>query len=194
MDNHISFKAKFIKTSPVKKLSHGIYKKIDASFVELNKNDLKPLYETTSEWNQLFSNAIYNNAQDKLKYCKTRFHLYALTTQKEGFETLQPKKVLGLVEYQEGPRFDEINLLQINPKYKNNERTTKDKLLGIFKKERNQYKNCGKSIIDSLKEMYKTKTINVDSATSSTGFYEKNGFKSIYENGAYYTWSNKKSR
>lgn len=194
MDNSINFTAKFIQTSKVQKLSNRFYKNFDASFVELNRKDLNALEETTKEWDEIFSNAITNNAKNKLRHYKTKFHVYALTTQKENFAELQPKKILGLVEYQEGLGCDEINLLQVNPKYKNYERNFIDKLVNIIKGERVEYKNSGKSILDSLKSIYKNRRIDVDSATAATGFYEKNGFKSIYKNGTNYTWRNKKSR
>ena len=104
MNNNISFTAKFISPATVKKLTpNGKYVDIEVSAVKLaskNKDDLSALEKINKEWGaDTYASNILDEASSTNEFYKDyRPTVYAITTQRDNFEKLEPEKVLGLAE------------------------------------------------------------------------------------------------
>lgn len=171
----INFTANFIKQIQIKRLENDKYKPYNASFIEFdtsNKNDTNVLKEIANNWGESFAQIIYD---DTLNKKDKNFKIYALTTQKNNIKSINYKKILGLLEYNNNfENKGKIEILQTNPK-NISENSNKS-----------QYKEIGKMLTTSVTNLYKNKKIIVHSTDKATGFYENIGFKKhnnpIYKN------------
>ena len=106
--------------------------------------------------------------------------VYAITSQKDKFESLDSEKILGLAEMRDDirPNYKRLHYLQVNPKAINVNQTG-DK----------NYKLVGRKMIKSLKKIYKR--IALDSADSPNieKFYQNNCFIKDYRTEGRYLWS-----
>lgn len=173
----INFKAKYNSNGTIKRLNKKQnYDNIPAYFVELNvnsKKDLNALKKVADNWK---GNIYATDVYERLKFyhynnsnasaLEERF--FALTTQRNNFNKLNFKKILGVVEIflplGEDP---EIEFLQTNPK---------------FLKKNPKIKHIGKTIVDNIKKILKDETIALYSTYNAIPFYEKQGFKIIEDN------------
>ena len=113
-------------------------------------------------------------------------HIYAVTTQKHSFDKINPKKILGFAEFNAEERFNEIATLQTKPNCVSENYGNQTllllkrgicKLLGIKEKKPKQpYKNIGSSIVNTLKQMYNDKPMELIPADKARSFYRKYGF------------------
>lgn len=173
--NNISFQGHFINNTQIKELSNKKYVPLDVAFVELephNKNDLNTLYEIKDEWNGLFEYLIYN---------------YALTTQKDSFELMDYKKILGIVQFNKTDTTNEIEFIQTNPLYITKSRNFFSK---IFQKK--TYKKIGSAMVNSLKNL-SDKSIKLYSIENAEEFYKKLGFIKKYPDKNIYFWNKSSS-
>lgn len=143
--NPISFKSTFIKPINIEKLdSDDKYKPIEASFVELDKNDTEVLQKTINNWKEYDKHTVFDFTRTSLTPLeimnteKEKFlpltkdmkkedipafltskvpglHVYAVTTQKDKFAKLESDKILGLVKFIACEQYNEIVLLQTKP-------------------------------------------------------------------------------
>lgn len=93
-------------------------------------------------------------------------HFIVLTTQKSNYKKIDPKKVLGVMAFDER-YFDEYSIewLQVKPGYAYSS-----------VKDNRKYFHIGQALIDYVKNNYKSKPIYVSSAVDAVNFYIKNKF------------------
>ena len=200
--NKISFNGTFIHKRNIKQRIDNRYIPVKSSFIELNPNDfndLKTLSNIDKNWNSEFSSTIYQSALSNKSLINTNKKYYALTIQKDNFQTLDYKKILGLAEFENKEDLNKIVLLQVNPKYINNNPHQKSLFSKIFTKifrTKNStlplYKNIGRGILDSFKEI-SDKSLELFALNNTKDFYKKNGFKNPF-NLNYFIWIKKLCR
>src|SRR5574344_13562 len=178
----ISFGAKLIKNVEVKKYNPQAktYEPAKASFVEFdstNENDVKAIAHTVKKWKEAhFAGQIAENASQVYLGILSREyeHIYALTTQQQGFEALNHSQILGLADMNTEFSDNMLNLFQVKPCIKH----------GTDKRE---YKHVGVEILNALKKIY-SDAITLVSTYSAANFYEKNGFKIVDTKKLKYIW------
>ena len=137
----------------------------------------------------IFSVNIYNNANDiyekkqkNRNFVPFRDFIYGLTTQKDNFEKLDYRKVLGLCD---GRLIDEKKIymshLQINPEYVYSS-------LAVFQSKPFEYKGIGSAIVNALKNMYSSIELSSRREESVRRFYIKNGFTNIPDSLTRFIW------
>ena len=197
--NKISFKGTFIHSRTIKQKLDNRYIPVKSSFIGLNpndSNDLKTLSNINKSWNTEFSTAIYQSALHYNKSLqKTNRKYYALTLQEDNFQSMDYKKILGIAEFENKEDINKIVLLQVNPRYINNDsqKSFLSKIFSKFFKTRNDtlplYKNIGSGILDSFKEI-SDKSLELFAFRNTKDFYKKNGFKNPF-NLEYFIWVKK---
>ena len=170
----ISFKAKLISETTVKQYNSktSAYENRPAYFISYDKRseaDLNSALTTSRLWKKggdRYAKNIANNlycAHKRKPYMLCFNKFYALTLQKDNFEKVIPEKVLAMAETLNRKRTMYLEFLQVNPKY----------TAGITDRK---YKDCGQAIIESLKDIRRTKDIVLIPSSFSVKFYEKCGF------------------
>ena len=174
MNNNISFTAKFISPATVKKLTkNGKYVDIEVSAVKLaskNKDDLSALEKINKEWGaDTYASNILDEASSTNEFYKDyRPTVYAITTQRDNFEKLEPEKVLGLAETSiEFGIIKSLDYLQTNPKFLNKVQPT--------------IKHIGTAMLKFIENINKGHRIEIDSVKEAKAFYMKNGYKRLEE-------------
>jgi len=177
------FGAKFINSVNIGKLAQGIkkYDSAPVSFVEIDPNnigDIKALENASKTWSYAkFVDNIYHAAcalRNGSKYYKDN-KVYALTAQKDKFELLNEKSLLGLVHV--GPLDDGslfIEHLQVKP--------------DIIFVNNPEYKGVGTGILNSIKCLTRKISLFPSSEKSVRDFYEKNGFFEYPVGANIFTW------
>lgn len=186
MDNvsNVNFKANYIKSVNIKKFDGKEYKPFKASFVELTSNDYDSIDRVACSWNELFSYKIASSLKDTLGG-RTRF--YAVTTQENDFDKLEPKRVqsLSLVENFSELNLSYLKLLQVNPKSMSPQngslfsRLMKSLSLKLkLSMAAPKYKNVGAETIKGIREEIDNDNIlTLHSAFGARGFYKKLGMR-----------------
>ena len=206
----ISFKASFVNTANIQQLQQDGYKSCNAAFVEMHpnsKNDISTLKCISNTWGQEFyASSIYNAAlgdsrlDDFVIEKPIARKFYALTSQKDSFEKLNPENVLGMVHINNYPNFNSIEFLQTNPEYiipAKKESFMEKCLNKIFKTPKPEvkqpkYKHIGSGILDSLKQTFSDKPMTLLSVPEAKNFYKKNGFvRELFFNPYGLIWKNK---
>lgn len=178
--DNISFGAKFVNPINVGKLERKTYNQVDVSFVEinpLNRDDIYALSEIAKYWeNDKFAMNIKESAEMILKdKSPDGIKIYALTSQGDSFEKLNPDKVLGVIETEDvSPLNIHINRFQTKPEY-----------VYDYNPE---YKGVGTAILNSLKERFNKMTAISMPDQSVRRFYERNGFYESLKGSNFYTW------
>ncbi len=183
----INFKAlPIIKQIKIQKFDKKTKQYVDckANFVKLtadNRDDLKAVNACEQKWKGAAYIQKIATAAHWLGYRNgTKIDVYALTTQKNNFNKLNPKNILGLAEIRTNeatPQNAELYHLQVKP--------TAISINGTNK----SYKKVGTSIVRSLQKMYKTITLFSDKTPEVKKFYENLGFIEDYCGEDHYTWS-----
>ncbi len=175
------FGARYVNSIPVLKKTGTDYQKQNIAFVELDmsdKNDLTSLQKTNDKWgDESYLSVAKESMEQDVQDAKR--HLYMATTQKDSFEKLDEKKVLGAVVFDEGKSENHIELLQVEP---NN----------LAKTRKNAtWSRVGSSIVKNLQTMFSDKPMTVFSASDAIGFYQKSGFVQEEGNksGLAYVWN-----
>ncbi|MDY6358625.1 MAG: hypothetical protein SPL76_03805 [Cyanobacteriota bacterium] len=175
MNNNISFGASLKTNTFIRK--GRMHTPVSVSIVELDKtnaNDMNALSTISDSWNKEGSkNCRFNNYVDMIltkagseeNDFSVKDHYLALTTQKDNFEKLDPKNVLGVSLFSEDGVGGELEYLQVHPN------TCKS-----YAGSKRVYKNVGTAMIDYLKDTYSKVHIFVNAAHDAVKFYYKNGF------------------
>lgn len=171
----INFKANLNSIGIVKRLNKdNSYSDLPVSFVELDinsKRDLFAMKKVANNWmGNIYANDVYErfkvNQERNLENQEERF--FALTSQKENFDKLDYKRILGVAEiYLPLGEDAEIEFLQTNQS---------------FLTECPSIKHIGKVIVDKIKNILANETIALYSTYDAIPFYQKQGFKIIEEN------------
>ena len=162
----INFKANYLNTTNIEKLSPTTKKFVphEVSFVEINprlKDDIKALKKMTKLWGEdsTFASPI-------LYFAKTdpRKRTFFITEQKDSFEKIDPKKILGITQLgKEIAGECSIEYLETKPGLQ-------------YSDKGREYKKIGSCILDGLKEIFQDKTLKVDYIFDRVEFYLHNGF------------------
>ena len=169
----ITFKAQYIQPTTIKRRGlDGNFHDYKASIVELNadsENDLLALNKANCEWGNCKTilcdiTRIFNFLNNKTRESQAE-RFFALTKQKENFEKLNEKDLLGVLQTRRNKdQTLEIENFQVAPDTNYN---------AVVR----NYKNIGKSLIECIKEVFKNeKEILLEAEKSSIPFYEKQGF------------------
>lgn len=185
----ITFQGNFKSSVIIKKIgnsSNWIDKK--CTFVELDPKlyeDREMLHQIRSRWcddipggtyaveiDNSFTNCYLQaieHGEDILdlpaKESPDRF--FALTTQKQDFETLNPDMVLGLSKTKkETPNKIQLDFLQVDPDNYHNARYR-------------TYKQIGTALVEALKTIFKGNRIELFADFDAIPFYEKLGFQKV---------------
>lgn len=179
-NSNINFRAKYINNVQIKKrISENVFKPIRTSFIEIdstNANDIKALDKAHKYWVDSFASniSVLAKALHQGRFLANDFKIYALTKQAKKFNSLKADDILGLVEVNQIDKNKiHIEYLQVDPKQ-------------VYAAEP-EYSGIGSRILDSLKNIYETITLNPNSS-GVRKFYEKNDFSQTKENPKIYMW------
>ena len=171
--NPVSFCANYkTNTSVISKNN-----KQPVSIVELDKeNDMGLLCDLSELWGKKTGNNVEMLLSDFAKDIDEKpdvnaEHCIVLTLQKDNFDNLDPKKILGVSLFSEEDYENVINWFQVDPS--NN---------FMFNPQKRKYKKVGEAILDYLTYEYDKKPIYVNSSNGAINFYKKYGFKSYDKN------------
>lgn len=176
----ISFQAKYMTTTTIKDRMNN---DVQANFVELDpnsKDDQNALKKINKTWRKehqallknkeiicgeaYVANSLYSDFKTANKAPETKT-FYALTTQNDCFEKLNPQEVVGLTEVERKFVGEyEINYLQTRP---NCTRLISDK----------PYSKVGKNLLKCIEEVLPFRMIEVAPILEISEFYENNGYK-----------------
>lgn len=171
--NTVNFTANLLKRTQIQKRIDGEkFSPVDACIVELDKNDpddVKSLHDTSFLWNDegaKYATNVYHEAVKGYEYDDVDYeHYFALTTQKDNFEKLNPDEVLGLMLFSNS-RYDtdEITWFQVRPNTNTGQSWHRE------------YKGVGKAMVDLIKQVNYFKPVHVTSSPEAVEFYKKQGF------------------
>jgi hypothetical protein len=186
-----SFGAQFINPTLVKRYNptQKTYFSQKVSFVKLDPKDVFDVLcidKTTRKWKgDVFGRDIFDTLNSLSKGNGGKKSFFALTSQDDNFGILASSNILGIAQIQDlGAKHAYIDYLQVNPNY--NYETNQRK--GTIR----EFKNLGKSILNSLKQIY-TDSITLKAGYWCTDFYIKNGFEKAHPENIIdftYKWGN----
>lgn len=162
----LTFQANYLNSTTVQRIN--VYKPCakKISFVEINphsSSDVLAIHKTAINWDKKGGEGFaYDICKAINKGVKDRF--FALTTQRDAFENLDSKQILSLAQVKtenEGEEF--IEYLQVDP---DNANSAEDP----------QFMHIGTAMLNSLKQLFFNKNIELDSVKSAITFYLRNGF------------------
>ena len=180
----ISFQAKYIAPATIKcKTSNNEYQNMDTSLVKLDlssRSDKIALKKISKSWTKefdrlekqgnemsggtCFAKTIYDYYKTSRKTSDC-MNYYAITTQADSFEKLNPDEVLGLARISNSEfGVYELEHLQARPQY-------------TAFIENSKYKKIGHGILDSILETLPFREFRVISTIESYDFYDKYGLK-----------------
>lgn len=165
----IVFGAKLISNTNIQKLGRDKkYHDFNVSFVKFtheHKNDQNVLM-TSELWGlDSYSKYISNNFRN-LNYSNNIYgdEFFAITTQKENFENMNPDNILGLMQTSKRCPDNYVEFIQTKPEFK-------------FGETPRTFKNIGKALLNAFFATLGTnKTIHLDTNHESAKFYKKLGF------------------
>ncbi len=172
--NNISFKATYVAPAT-------IYKKgepVKATIVKVDKSDLKSLAKVVDRWDTELSDMIVNNLY--YKEVPKYKNLYALSSQRCDYHSLDDKKVHALFEVDDFPERYILQYLEVDPKHqcgKNKKHKNPDRLSAI-----------GTACLDFIKAKFAPKkTTELYALEDAKPFYDTYGCKKASsENGNKY--------
>ena len=171
----ISFKAKFINYGYVQTLDTNNKKKRQkVAFVELDPKyykDFNAVNKVVGSWG--FNAPIGQHIRKSMEERNDEFVYYdeqffALTEQRDSFLSLEPSKILGLIQMNKDTYSDDgmkIEYLQVRPD-----------CCGSHNMKKNVY-NAGKRILKYIEKIFKNSDIYVASAPGAVDFYKKCGYE-----------------
>ena len=169
----LTFQANYLNSASIQRIN--IYKPCaeKVSFIEINPHstsDVLAVNKTAINWDKNDGEGFaYDICRAINKGIKDRF--FALTTQKDDFERLDSEQILSLAQVKtenEGEEF--IEYLQVDPENTNSA-------------ENPQFMYIGTAMLDSLKQLFFNKNIELDSVKSAITFYLRNGFIDMGDSG-----------
>lgn len=176
----ISFKAGFVSEQKVYRITPDDAKlPRKASFVELkfsDLNDVSAVRKVNKIWGNYaafaadISNDISTDYYVQEDFLTGGKKYFALTSQKTGFEKLNPEEILGLCEVKKlSDKYNLLEYIQVDPK----------SCHSSFDPE---YRGLGTAIINGLKNL--SQSLILEPVEEAVDFYIKNGF--IKEKGSRY--------
>lgn len=181
----ISFTARYIRPANIQKLDGDSYKPHAASLVEMELSDRSAIERVSYDWMQNVSDQI---AKESDNIGKDGTHYYAITNQADHFEKLDPNKIRGMMVIKEGgakKTHNTLEFLQVSPSdmsenYGDKLNRMMNKFLNkIFKAKKPEHKHVGQALLDTAKDMFSEKPIDLFAVDKAVEFYEKNGFKKL---------------
>lgn len=186
MNNSVTFGAKRLQTPTIAQYNRQLktYMPQDVSFIELkpkNDNDMQAVKELTNIWfDASYIQAFFEDITEMRKHSpsiKSRF--FAITAQTKNFRKPNSSEILGVAEINYNHIYAPyLDYLQVNPAL----------LSPHFEPP---FKGVGTGILNALKNMYDSITLNSAAKEKVTEFYEKNGFKKIDAARLRYKWIRK---
>ncbi len=169
----INFKAQYINPVTLKKKNEeGQYCDVQGAFVKIDpkdKKDMRALEYVIKDWGgSALAKNIYNTASNRSSLYKSnkKHKFYAVTEQKQSWQDLDSHKVLGLAYFLETSKGNgALEYIVVKP---NNAYASEDR----------EYKNVGKSMLDSIKKTSSLQAIELYSLPEAENFYKKNDFTS----------------
>lgn len=172
----ISFTASYICNANIK-YNNRKNKQVDKeiAIVELDKsseNDRNAIFKAAMLWDrpctQNYAWNVYNRMECNKFDEVEKEHFIALTSQKDDYDKLDYKKILGVTQFSELYRDENsIDWFQVKPLYNY-----------VSSKNHRKYSHVGDQMIKYIIQNYHNKPIYVSSAEEAIEFYEKYGFKS----------------
>ncbi len=167
-DNN-NFKAKYISTAKINKLSGIIYKPINVPVVYFdrkNSNDIQTITKLIDLWKD---NTYIKHLLDN---CAPYEKIIGITLQKSDFEKIAPSSILGVLQYynEKSDDFIGISRFQVRQDAKYNNGKPR------------KYAHVGKKLIKALMPFTEGKDLSLFAAIGAVKFYEKLGFKHDEEN------------
>ena len=159
----INFKARYLGEVTIKKRGLFRYKPYKASLVEFDKkdaNDLAALQTLIKNWKGYIKYL--------LKSYEPSERTIGLTVQKRNFEKINPKKMLGILQYYEQKKSILLARFQTAPNAEYSENNYKRK-----------YKETGSRLIERVLPPQNNKSVSLLSSDEAIPFYEKQGFKHL---------------
>ena len=178
----ISFKASYIKPITITNKSQRDFPvKEEVALVKLDSSslaDLEAVDSTSSHWGyyETYAHDI-KSTMSKEYYLpgvrkNSQKEFFAATLQKENFQNLDSKKIIGLMQIdQTNPSACKLDFIQVSPELMNNSKIS-------------NFKNIGKAMIEGLKRLTQ-KNIELNSIGSAGEFYKKLGFEKIKDSTTY---------
>lgn len=171
MINSVTFGAKRIGTVKILKRKGEHYVPYDADLVKLNinrRNDIRNLISIQDSWNTFLAYRLFDlcTALD-LHIFNRKYVILLSEPQKYGRkDNLNPNKILGISLFIERPlnRYNKLEILQTNPKYK----------FGINNRK---FTDIGQCLLNFLKKNFSKKPFKLTSSNDARGFYINNGLK-----------------
>ena len=181
----ISFTARYIRPANIKKLDGDTYKPHVVSLVEMEASDIPVIERVAFNWMQPVSDQLSKEADSIGKEGR---HVYAITNQGDKFEKLNPDNILGMMMFQEHKsskthntiEFLQVNPMDMSPNYGSSLGRKFNKIVSfIFGFKKPEHKHVGQSLLDSAKDMFSEKPIDLFAVDKALDFYFHNGFKRI---------------
>lgn len=174
----INFTGQHISTTTILKYNGSNYCRFKANIVELSpysEDDLQTLKNTSYYWQdnnakdslikKMYRTALIFNNKEYLEECCPKF--YAITTQQDRFEKLNPEDILSVSQISEISKdLVEIDFFQVAPECE----------YGTFERK---YKKTGSEMLNFIKKRYKDSILILSAIISAIPFYKKMGFESI---------------
>ena len=176
-NNTLNFGAKLISKGSVPyhnpETKEHEYKQV--SFVEFdrhNQSDYDAMLAVTDAWeNHNIARRISGTASNIKNGYANKSRVFALTTQTDTFEKLDPDKVLGITGVQESNPYEiYLSDILVKPKNKN-------------------YNKVGTTIISKLKSIYDSIYLDAVDTKGVDVFYIVNDFKKVYGYTKRYSWN-----
>ena len=165
-----TFRASYISTEQIKtRTDANRYVLSTANFVKLDPNDKRDYFAVEQAVNNWHGDTLGACMHDAMFLPGADEEFFALTTQEDGFENLNPYSILGVASLTENNSENDIRIdfLQTDPMYIDQ---------GVYKKLP-FYKWIGSALVDGIAKRFKDKTLSVFSMLKSEPFYEKKGFE-----------------
>lgn len=174
--NNLNFKANYIKDAQVKKYNsiNNSYEPVSISFVEMepdNIRDFLALKDVVKYWPEEkyasnIAHSLYLLGNNTIS--RDSYKIYALTTQKNKFYSLNSNEILAIGEVSEKipEKVLELDYLQVDPQL-------------IYSFSQKEYKGVGSAFLNALKEFETVQSIFLKSVRSAVNFYKKNDFELI---------------
>lgn len=162
--NNINFTGTYIAPATIYKNKEPI----KAAIVKVDKNDLKSLARVVDRWDTDLSDKIVNNLY--YKEIPTGVKIYALSSQRGGYQNLEDSKVHALFEMVDGKSKYTLQYLEVDPQHQYGK--------NISKPNKNKLSSVGKACIDFIKSTFaKEKETDLFALEEAKPFYEKIGCK-----------------
>ncbi len=165
----LTFQANYLNSASIQRINayKPCTKKV--AFVEINPHstsDILAIHKTAINWDKNGGEGLaYDICHSVNKKTKDRF--FAITTQKTGFEQLDYRQILSLAQVKTKNKNEEfIEYLQVDPENKK-------------KAENPNFSHIGTAMLDSIKQLFYKKHIELDSLKTAIPFYLRNGFIDI---------------